>query len=437
MQRQANNSSSGHLLLPTAAQTRRVWLHVGTLIDGESDRPRSNAHIVYDADSIIHVSSEGVLPPRHAINPGQTHPDAELPAYTLVPCLIESHAHLFLEGGELNGSRRSSKLKRPRALLFADARRRLEKLIFFGIAGVRDAGDRMTVGLSLAKLVSSQRGRHLPYIDSPGPAIFHRGEYGGFMGEAAEDFPSRRECVAARVRDGAARIKLIVSDVINFNTGSVTRPPQMSAQEVGEFSALARTKKMQTFAHATGDLGIENAVIGGVDTVEHGFFVRDDQLARMRDRGIGLVPTLSPVWQQVRHARVLGWNSKAHSNLTKILEGHAKALLKAGRMGVTLLAGSDAGAAGVLHGVGLIEELCLMQEAGLSPMEVLKSATGNPNRLLRFREAFGVVKPGALSRFILTRHSPLKNIANLHESKFIVFDGDPFAADEETETAGL
>ncbi|HTX19037.1 MAG TPA: amidohydrolase family protein [Bacteroidota bacterium] len=437
MQRRAINSRDGHLSLPTATPARKVWLRVGTLIDGESDRPRRDAHIVYTSDSFLHVSSEGEPPPRKVLNAGQTHPDAELPGFTLLPCLVDSHAHLFLEGGALDPGQRSSNFRAPRGLMLASAKGRLEKLIRFGIAGVRDAGDKMKIGLALSKIAPSRRGGHLPYIDSPGSAIFHSGEYGGFMGDAVENFRSRRECIAARVHDGAARIKLIVSDVIDFRTGIVMRPPQMSAAEVREFSALARSKKMQTFAHASGDLGIQNAVTGGVDTVEHGFFVRDDQLARMRDVGIALVPTLSPLRQQIRHSRTLGLDGKATSNLRRILEGHSNALLKARRMGVMLLAGSDAGAPGVLHGVGLIEELCLMEAAGLPAMEVLKSGTGNPNHRLEFSESFGVVKPGSRSRFILTRHSPLRKIANLHKPKFIVFDGDFLATEEGAETSGL
>ncbi len=87
--------------------------------------------------------------------------------------------------------------------------------------------------------------------------------------------------------------------------------------------------------------------------------------------------------------------------------------MKAHALGVPIIAGSDAGAMGVPHGFGLIDELCLMENAGLSSLEVLRCATGNSSHRLGFKENFGLIKPGYLSRFILTRHSPLKGVANL------------------------
>ena len=91
-----------------------------------------------------------------------------------------------------------------------------------------------------------------------------------------------------------------------------------------------------------------------------------------------------------------------------------------------MFAGSDAGSYGVPHGLGFLEELELMQHAGLAPLTVLHAATGASSDRLAFREKFGWIKPGYLSRFILTHHSPLDDVANLRQSRFIVFDGDVF-----------
>ncbi len=60
----------------------------------------------------------------------------------------------------------------------------------------------------------------MPYIDSPGAAIHHKGRYGSFMAEPIENFPTAAECVAARVEAGADRIKLIPTGIINFKHGS-------------------------------------------------------------------------------------------------------------------------------------------------------------------------------------------------------------------------
>ena len=432
-----NMSNKEQISVPQATRTRRVWLRVGTLIDGENNQPLRKAHIVYDSASIVYVADEKNPPPSNIISPGQSQPDFDLPEFTLLPGLVEAHAHLFLEGGELDPEKRAAGLRQPHAKLLETAGGRLERLILLGVVGVRDAGDKMGVGLSLSKLYSIAGRPLMPYIDSPGAAINHRGEYGSFMAEPVEDFRSPRECVDSRISKGADRIKLIVSDVIDFRTGKVSREPQMTADEVKEFTTIAREFNKQTFAHATGDRGIEYAVEGGVDSVEHGFFIRDDQLARMRDRQIAWVPTFSPVQKQIDFADRMDWDDKTISNLRKILDQHSSSLLKANMLGVPIIAGSDAGAFGVPHGFGLLDELCLMEDAGLSSLQVLRCATGNSSHRLGFKEHFGLIKPGYRSRFILTRHSPLGGVSNLRKEKYVIFDGHVLSSGEPISPAGL
>jgi len=437
MQNPTTQNNNVHISIPAATKTRSVWLKVGTLIDGENIRPLRNGHIVYDSSSILHVGDGQHPPPRNVVSPGQAKPDLDLPEFFLLPGLVEAHAHLFLEGGELDAEKRAANLKQPHTQLLEAAGRRLEKLILFGIAGVRDAGDKMGVGLSLSKLYESAARPLMPYIESPGAAINHRGGYGTFMSEPLENFRSPQECVLTRVNEGAAKVKLIVSDVIDFRSGVVVKEPQMSSNEVANFSAAAKKLGRQTFAHATGDRGIENAVEGGVDSVEHGFFVRDDQLERMRDRQIAWTPTFSPVQKQIDLAGIMGWDDKTEASLRKIVDQHSSSLLKARALGVTIIAGSDAGAIGVPHGFGLIDELRLMEAAGLSSLEVLLSATGNSSHRLDFKENFGLIKPGYLSRFILTRFSPLESVANLRKEKYVIFDGRVYENKEPINPDGM
>jgi imidazolonepropionase-like amidohydrolase len=201
--------------------------------------------------------------------------------------------------------------------------------------------------------------------------------------------------------------------------------------------STAKSLGKQTFAHASGDAGIERAVEGGVDSVEHGFFVREDQLARMRDRQIAWVPTFAPVQAQIDHADRLGWDDKVVSNLKKILDQHAASLVKAHELGVPIIAGSDAGSYGVAHGVGFLSELELMERAGLPPLTVINSATGSSSSRLAFREKFGQIKSGYQGRFILSRHSPLESVSNLRKQKFVVFDGEVFESDANADATGL
>jgi imidazolonepropionase-like amidohydrolase len=421
-----------------------VWLHVGTLLDGTSTAAARDAHVVYDAEAIRFVGRDGLTPPGDLVRPGQTAPDWVAPDATLLPGLIEAHAHLFLEGGELDLEKRAACLKKDSAGLLAAALPRLEKLVRLGIAGVRDAGDKDGVGLALGKRYKTLGSRPsaldpepMPYLDSPGAAIHHRGRYGSFMGGSLEDYASPADCVAARIAAGADRIKLIPTGIINFKQGAVTTEPQMTVDELRALVTAANAAGLQTFAHASGDAGIERVIESGVDSVEHGFFVRDDQLSRMRDRRIAWVPTFAPVQLQVDEAARYGWDATVVGNLQRILDRHAAGLVKAHAMGVLIVAGSDAGSCGVAHGLGLLRELELMERAGLPALAVINAATGVSAGRLGYREKLGRVERGGRSRFILTVHSPLETVANLRRAKTVVFDGRVFAHDDRFDATGL
>ena len=422
-------------IIPTATRNRSVWLRVGTVIDGSDAQPTHQVNVVYDDRQFLFMGEES--PPAELLKPARRQPDCELPQHTLLPGLIEAHAHLFLEGGELDSHKRAEYLKQRSEALLKAARSRLEKLVRLGITAVRDAGDKDGIGLALSRLYRSVNRPLMPYLDSPGSAIHHRGRYGSFMAEPIEDFVSIRECVEARIKEGADRIKLIPTGIINFRQGSVTTEPQMTTAEVLEAVAAAKRSGKQTFAHASGDDGIERAIEGGVDSIEHGFFIREDQLSRMRDRNIAWVPTFAPVQQQVTHADRMGWDGNVVSNLKRILDQHAANLVRAHAMGVKIIAGSDAGSYAVPHGTGFLAEMELMESAGLPALAVIHSATGASSARLAFTEKFGLIRPGYLCRFILTRHSPLENISNLNREKIVVFDGSVFETGDASQFQGL
>jgi imidazolonepropionase-like amidohydrolase len=422
-------------LLSLETDKRRIWLRVGTMLNGVSRAPLRNAHVVYEKNRILFAGEDS--PPKDLLNGGRRAPDLDLPDYTLLPGLIDAHTHLFLEGGELDPHKRTAYLKQSPGELLQHALSRLKKVVGLGIIALRDAGDKDGVGLALSKLYAGASRPLMPYVDSPGAAIHHRGRYGGFMGEPFEDCMTPRQCVEARVKAGSDRIKLIPTGIINFKKGAVTTEPQMTTERILEFVAAAKSFGRQTLAHASGDTGIERVIDGGVDSIEHGFFVRPDQLARMRDRQIAWVPTFAPVQKQVDHADRMGWNERVVSNLKRILDGHAKSLVKAYEMGVQIVAGSDSGSYGVAHGLGFLDELELMERSGLAPLAVINSATGASSKRLAFKENFGQIKPGFLSRFILTRHSPLESVANLRKHRFVVFDGVVFESHEAVGSAGL
>jgi len=193
----------------------------------------------------------------------------------------------------------------------------------------------------------------------------------------------------------------------------------------------------QTFAHASGTEGIQNVIDGNVTTVEHGYFVTREQLAKMRDKRIGWVPTIAPVQIQIDRAEELGWNGQVVDHLRKIVADHLRMLSTAHDLGTIVMAGSDAGSCGVPHGLGLLRELELMQLAGVPASSVLAGATGLPSRLLSFQEPIGRLAEGYRARMVFTRHQPLRRVAELQRDKIVVFDGKALACNAPTDIEGL
>jgi imidazolonepropionase-like amidohydrolase len=412
-----------------------VWLRVGRLFTGTGDTALRDAHLVYDATGILHAGCEP--PPAACLRAGRTEPDLFLPEHTALPGLIDAHTHLFLEGGEEIAEKRASYLKLPEGELLARAIARLPSLVPLGVIAVREAGDKAGAGLALqARWRSAERG-DMPYVDAPGAAIHHQGRYGSFMARPVEEHGGPRGAVADRLAAGAHRIKLIATGIINFEKGAVIAKPQMPAEELTEFVALSREAGKQTMVHCSGNDGVANCIAAGVDSIEHGYFVDDDQLALLRDRDIAWVPTFAPVQFQVDQAAALGWSNLVRDNLRRILDAHARSLARAAELGVRLVAGSDAGSQGVPHGWGMLRELELMQGAGLAAGKVLHSATGASALRLGYGERFGVLETGAKARFILTAGDVLSDVANLRIPKTVVFDGTVHTGGHELPVAGL
>ena len=120
-----------------------------------------------------------------------------------------------------------------------------------------------------------------------------------------------------------------------------------------------------------------------------------------------------------------------------VFGSHQRRLCHACELGVTVVAGSDAGSCGVPHGIGFLRELHQMEQAGMPSMTVLRSATGTSAALLQFPEFIGRIEPGCRSRFIFTRYDPLENVANLQKSKWIIFDGAALTGWDSSSLAGM
>ena len=415
-----NTEATAQLRVTPANPIR--WLVVGQLLDAKNRRILKNGHLVYNQTSILYA---GIESPAATILDGKTVPDLILSNFTAMPGLIEGHSHTFLEGAELAAEKRAEYQKQDPETLYQKAKDRLHILARLGIIAMRDGGDKDQVGLRLSKLTSDKNSPTFSaQVFSPGAGIYRKGRYGSFFGKPLEDHSDIESCVLSRVAEGADHIKIVPTGIINFAKGQVVAPPQFSVDEIRQFRHAAHAQKKHLMAHASGEIGVGHSIDGGVDTLEHGFFITDDQLAKMRDKNISWVPTFSPVQEQVDHADLMGWSGETLDNLNRILANHARSLQKAVTLGVNVLVGSDSGSCGVAHGGGLFYEMELLENAGMPTLDILCQVTHGNNSALTNHQPLGSLECGFKPRFILTRNNPLAKVKNLQRERMVVFDGE-------------
>lgn len=399
--------------LDASAQT--VWLQVGQVLDAANRHCLRNAHLLYDASGVLYLCQE---PPPPPLTQGRS--PLLVPDLIALPLLFDAHTHINLCGGELNADKRKAAQSAPPMRLLAEAENRVRTIPQMGVRAMRDGGDKDGVGLALSRQTRVGK-QAMARVFSPGPGIHRRGRYGSFFSLPVEDHPSEADCVEARAAAGADHIKIVPTGIINFAKGTVTTHPQFTAAEVAAFKLAAQRRRLKLMAHASGDEGIGNALNGGVDTLEHGYFINREQLALMRDRGIAWVPTFAPVHRQVVHADVMGWDVATVDALHRILDGHAKSLQLAIEMGVEILVGSDAGSYGVPHAIGLFEEIWLMSQAGMASIEALcRAIHDNPAHLAQGIEP-AVIAVGQKANFLLAPSQALEDARQLDQA--IVIQG--------------
>lgn len=340
------------------------------------------------------------------------HPDARTRrAAFVMPGLVEAHAHVFLDGEELDTGARARYLEASRETMLEVARRNLSSAIRHGVTLVRDAGDRHGVNHALRDELRAGGASALPELRSPGAGIRRPGRYGGFLAHEAADDAAIVAAVHGIADSGADDLKIILSGIIDFASGTVKGEPQFDERSLALLVRTAHGRGLKTFAHCSGQPALEVAVAAGVDSIEHGFFMSREILVRMAERGIAWVPTFSPVHFQWAHPGHAGWSADTIAHLRRILDAHLEHVALAHALGVALVAGSDAGSPGVRHGRALLEELFFFLEAGVPLAAVLESATSRPRRLWNAGEH--LLCAGAPADLVLLAGDPFEDHRHL------------------------
>jgi imidazolonepropionase-like amidohydrolase len=338
----------------------------------------------------------------------------------LMPGLAEGHAHLFLDGGQLDPALRGQHLKSTPDVMLEAGKENLKRSLAAGVTLVRDAGDRFGVNQALKNLARAHPGRS-PKVRVAGLGIRGPKGYGAFM---AKEAASKEEIVAVtrELCQQGDDLKVILTGIIDFEKGQVAGSPQFDLDACRLIVNTARECGKPTFAHCSGIEGLKIAVEAGIDSIEHGFFMTKEILKAMAEKSIAWVPTFSPVDFQRREPHWYKWTPSTVENLAKILASHREHALMASEMGVPLVIGSDAGSQGVPHGRGVADEIHYLLEAGVGLTEALAAATSVPRRL--WGEEMQGLEKGQRANFAALNSSPYKDAKALYDVAGVALGGE-------------
>jgi len=352
----------------------------------------------------------------------------DLSRYTVLPGLIDAHTHLlYLEDPSATLTMEGIKALTVEGTTLRALRgaARAHTFLNAGITSVRDLGNSGHFGdvaLRTAIAEGSVDGPRM-YVSGPGLSPVG-GQFPGLQSNyqqiAEEEY---------RIIRGAEDARLAVKEnatygarLIKIYANNTPNPTYLSMDEMRAIVDEAHLLKMKVAAHATNDIAVRRAVEAGVDSIEHGYEVKDETLALMKQKGVALVPTdiddLS-LKRYVERQRRPG----PTPSLSGFLDASRDRLRRALAAGVTIVAGSDNYInMGWPQGEAARRVLFAYREAGMQPVQILQAATINAARLIG-DQRIGVLKAGSFADIVAIDGDPVQDFNTIEKVKFVMKNG--------------
>jgi imidazolonepropionase-like amidohydrolase len=388
----------------------RLILSGATLIYGTGAEPVKGRAVVVEAGRISAVVPEG----RHQADTTVLHLDG----LTLLPGMINCHVHLCL-GGEADPMKVLS--EEPPAMTAIKAALRARQTVEAGVTTARDLGGRDGIALVVRDAVRAGLIAG-PRILAAARGICMTGGHGWRFGREADGPDDVRKAVREQLKAGADVIKLLATGGV-MTPGVEPGSPQLTPEEIRAAIEEARKAGRRTAAHAQAAEGIAACVEAGITSIEHGIFLTESVAQKMARDGIALVATLIAPEQIVNHGVAAGIPEFAVRKSEAVRGRHVESFQLAMRLGVPIAAGTDAGTPLNPHG-SIVPELSLMVKAGMSPLDVVSSATSVAARVLGLENEIGRIAPGLAADLIAVGGNPGERLEALDDVRLVIANGN-------------
>lgn len=408
------------IILESSAQ--RTIIHCGNLIDGKSNTVLSQMSIVVEGNKIIAVE-------KGLVQAGENDKLIDLSKKTVMPGLIDMHVHLEGETSKDQVLQRFTLNEADiafRSTVFA------KKTLMAGFTTVRDLGG---TGVNNALRNAINQGLVTgPRIFSAGKSIATTGGHADPTNSYRKDLmgdPGPREgvingpedarkAVRQRYKDGSDLIKITATGGV-LSIAKDGSGPQFTDEELKAIIETARDYGMHTAAHAHGAEGMKRAVMAGITTIEHGTKMTEEVMDLMKQKGTYYVPTISAGMYVAQQAKVPDYyHPLVVPKALEIGPLIQKTFSVAYKRGVKIAFGTDAGV--YPHGENG-KEFTYMVEAGMPPMEAIKSATVVNANILGMSDKIGTIEAGKLADIVAVDENPITNIKTMENVTFVMKDG--------------
>ncbi len=401
-----------------------TYIHAGKLIAADSDKVQSNVTVIVDNNLIQSVESG-------YSTPGQDDELIDLSDYTLMPGFMDMHTHItsqhngpasYMERFTLNEADYAIK-----GVMYA------ERTLMAGFTTVRNLGDSYNESVALRNAINKGM------VD--GPRIFTAAKGIGTTGGHADPTNGRskhlmgdpgpregvingqdeaRKAVRQRYKDGADLIKITGTGGV-LSVAKNGQNPQFMEDEVEAIVETAKDYGMTVAVHAHGKEGMIRSIKAGVNSIEHGTYMDKEVFKLMKKYGTYYVPTIMAGNWVAEKAKIDGFfpelvRPKAATIGPLIMNTFANAY----KAGVKIAFGTDSGVSA--HGDNALE-FKLMVDAGMKPIEAIRSATFNGASLLGVLDTLGTIEKGKLADMVAVKGDPLKDISLLQNIQFVMKDG--------------
>lgn len=402
----------------TTPEERFVVIKNGLLIDGRGGEPVADSTVIVEDGRIAAVGPEDDL---------EWPAEAEIvdaAGKTIMPGIIDAHAHMIAYEYDLE-----TRLTRPASLTVLKSIENLRLTLEAGVTTVRDAGG-ADLGIKLAVEEGLVPGPRL--LISIVPLTQTGGLFDLHLGSGAELNMNtmlgrvRHFCGGVEtLRETTRELLLAGADVIKIcTTGSVfrkppgTRPaPQYTPEEISAVVYEANAAGKRTMTHCEGGPGLRNAVEAGINSIDHGFFLEDEDVELMLEHDAFLVPTLAAnygILKAVERDPNAGINPRSIEVAKELIDIHSESIGKAIDAGVKIAMGSDA--FGWDQGENLFE-MELMVRAGMTPMQAIVAATSRGAELLDVADELGTLEPGKIADVLVVDGNPLDDVTILQDKE--------------------